>query len=131
MTAGVTRYLARFIDFLFLDNPQGTAMGALGGAVAMFFVRAFQPVLQKQDLVDLLGVPPFLYLCVGVFLANYARYRRGNALPAPVEARLIALRKEIRAGRLPSTEAQRLYRELLEETMASVLPVKKRRRATR
>ena len=116
----VTRYVTRFVDFLFLDNPTGTAVGALGGSMLILLVQMFRPLLQNQNVVDPLGVHPVLYICVGVLVTNYRRYRRGAVLPAPLEARLRLIRAEFRAGRIPREEAERLYRQLLEDTVATI-----------
>lgn len=116
----LSRAIARFIDFLFMDNPQGTAMGALGGIVAVFLVRLFRPLLGQQEVIDVEGVHPLLFVCTGVFLANLGRAMRGFSLPAVLEARIQLIREEFRSRRIPREEAQRLYKELLEEAIATV-----------
>lgn len=117
----LSRTIARFIDFLFMDNPQGTAMGALGGTVGIFVVRALRPLLAQQSIVDFEAVHPLLFICAGVFFANLGRAMRGFALPTVLETRIRIIREEFRARRIPREEAQRLYKELLEEAITSVV----------
>lgn len=116
----LSRICARFIDFLFMDNPQGTAMGALGGVVVIFLTRLFRPLLEQQNVIDVDGVNPLLFVAAGVFVANLGRAMRGFSLPAVLEARIQLIREEYRSRRIPREEAQRLYKELLEEAISTV-----------
>src|ERR1041385_7643032 len=95
----VTRYISRSIDFVFLDNPHGTAMGALGGATLLFISQVFAPSLAQQQIVDFTHTHPLLFIAAGAFVANVTRFARMHPLPEPIPARLPFLRHEDRAKR--------------------------------
>ncbi len=115
MIDGLTRTVSRFVDFLFLDNPFATAMGALGGVFALFAVKIFRPTLEQLATVDLVHIHPILFICAGVFLANIPRAIRGDALPVDVEQRLLFIRYQIRERSISSIDGQRMYAEIVED----------------
>jgi len=113
----ITRHLTRSIDLLFLDNPQGTAMGVLLGAVLILLSKITSPLLARQHAITLVDVHPLYFVALGVFLTNLPRLLKGATLPAPIEAKLQYIRKEIRAGGLNRRDAQVMYKELVEQTL--------------
>lgn len=117
----LTKALGRYIDIVFVDNPIGTSMGALGGAILVLLTRLLAPLLRRMTVIDVLAPHPILYICLGIFSANLKRFIRGDSLPAALEARLRLIRDELRAKRISKREAQALYKELLEEAVAEVV----------
>src|ERR1044072_347755 len=120
LNESVTRVLARMLDLLALDNPRGTAIGALGGSFAIFLVQLCLPLLERQRVIDPLHTPWILYIGAGIFAANVARSLRRDVLPQHLETQIKLIALGVKTRRIPPEVAGRMYRELVEYALAHI-----------
>jgi len=113
-----TRILGRLLDLLALDNPRGTAVGALGGSFALFVVYLCRPVIERQQIIDPFHVPEVLYICAGIFIANLTRAFRRSALPEHIEMQIQLIVLGVKTHRLSAETAGEMYRALVRNILA-------------
>lgn len=66
----VTAVIKKSIDFLFIYNPKGTALGILLGAVIFILLHVFFPLLDGIKWLNIKYLDAYGCIIVGIFLMN-------------------------------------------------------------
>lgn len=100
----LTASVSRAVDILFVQNPRGSSLGALGGVVVHGVLKIFAPAPgQAKALFDASGLNIFYFVAAGVFSFNIPLLFLRRRLPTEIEDGFEAIRR-LRSNGVPDVQ---------------------------
>jgi len=100
-----TALLHKAADILFVQNPQGTSLGAFGGVAADGAVRFFRPwFTQWKHVIDIDGMNALHWVAIGIVCLNIPALFRRRRLPDEIENAITSIRLARREGKISSVQ---------------------------
>lgn len=114
----------RSINFLLVNHPTRTSLGAVLGLVLEFLSKVFSPILNRISTINLSIINPWEYVIVGIFLMHlktfYEAFTKKTYLSENEERAFEAIRIGVKEGKITEWEAKNMYLKLCEKVLANV-----------
>lgn len=115
-----TGFIKRAMDILFVQNPKGTGMGVLFGAVLDGATKLFAPALKTLRGVDFTNLNIFYYIVVGAFLFNVRNLFKRHKFDQSVEDAIAMIEETARKQGLSKTQKKMMYAALCNQLVDRV-----------
>ena len=120
---GITLFLRKALDILFIANPQGTALGILLGFIIDVLLKTFSPLL-PSDIVNATFIHTWQFtagLCACCVVGfNIKPYKDRKKVSPDIIAALKFIEENEKAGRITKMQAQMEYQALIKKVISEV-----------
>jgi len=116
----INHVLLKFINILFLKNPERTVLGLLLGVVFSFLSKLFSPFLKTFNTIDINEAPDLGWVALGIVIINLPVIFANMVSRPKINEEIDSVTKLIEQGNFSDIEKRKLYRDLVCKVLAKV-----------
>jgi hypothetical protein len=116
----ITIFFRKSINFLFVSNPQGTALGVLVGVLFQGVMGVLSPLIEKIISLQITAFKLWHSISLGVIAFNIKPYLNRNKVDPKIESAIAHIKELEESGKISEVHAKMKWLELSNRVVESV-----------